>query len=164
MECRVCGFEVGEGKAKCPRCDFPVMMMVQGDKHEEEKVRQLADNFREKKFKGICVKLKVYTNEMSGDEVIVKETSDIVLLDGSKMSEDEIIWYPEKFARLSSDPELDITVQNIRGEEKKITLRLDNPNIKDFWYIGVLVEKGLECRVVLGNEEKFVQSEMIQLY
>lgn len=163
MKCEVCGYEINDGSVRCSKCGFPVIMMVKGDQQEEEKVRELADTYRKKKLAKVSVALKVYTNEIKDDKVKVKDESYIVLAQGEALSGRAIIWYPEKFARLSGNPELAVSMVNSSGENKTMTLKLKNPQIEDFWQIGVFPEGGFECRLVLGNEEKYEMTELFSV-
>ena len=50
MKCKVCNCEVSSGIAKCSRCGFPVLQMVQGNADEEKRMNDLASSFRKKKI------------------------------------------------------------------------------------------------------------------
>lgn len=161
MKCKVCGCELEEGRAMCGKCGFPVMVMVEGDSKEEEKINELAAGYRRKKMAGVGIALKVYTNEMVDGDVKVKNEAYITLADGDSLSGNTICWYPEKFARLTGDCNIQVSVVNTQGETKNYTMTLANPNIMDFWQVGVLPEDGFKCRIVLGNTKKYVASDVI---
>ncbi|MEE0751176.1 hypothetical protein [Frisingicoccus sp.] len=163
MECKVCGSALEEGRVRCPECGFPVMMMVEGTLQEKEKIEELARDYRKKKLAAASVALIVYTNEISGDQVTVKAQECIVLASGEKLSGHAIVWYPECFARLDGHPTLRLSIVNSKGETRVQSMEIANPQIQDFWQIGVLPEAGFKCRLVLGNADKYTVTESISL-
>lgn len=163
MKCKVCGYVLEEGRARCPECGFPVMMMVEGSQQEEQKIAELASGYRRQKLVKASVSLNVYTNEMTDDQVMVKNQECIVLAAGESLGGDAIIWYPEKFARLEGEPVLRLSVVNSKGETKALSLEIANPKIEDFWQVGVLPEAGMKCRVVLGKMDQYTSTEEISL-
>ena len=117
----------------------------------------------EKKLANANVTLIVYTNEIVEDQVNIKKQEGIVLASGEALGGNGIIWYPEHFARLEGDPVLQLSVTNSRGETIARSMELANPQILDFWQVGVLPEAGLKCRIVLGNGNKYTSTEEISL-
>lgn len=163
MKCKVCDAALEEGRARCPVCGFPVMMMVEGNPQEEQKIMELAESYRKKKLVNANVTLIVYTNEIVENQVNIKKQEGIILASGEALGGNGIIWYPEHFARLEGDPVLQLSVTNSRGETIARSMELANPQILDFWQVGVLPEAGLKCRIVLGNGNKYTSTEEISL-
>lgn len=161
MKCKVCNCEVTSGLAKCSKCGFPMLQMVKGDVEEEKKINELAKNFRKKKVEPVRVQLKVYTNAMENNTVKVVKEENILLAQGQQLLEDTIIWYPENFARLSGDCELKLNLIRTNGKPQEISISVANPNIKDFWKIGLQPLEGMEFQVVLGNKNTHSCSDKI---
>lgn len=159
MKCRVCNSEINVGIAKCPKCGFPVLQMVKGDAAEEKKMNELADNFRKKKVGPVRIQMTVYTNALENDKVKVVKEEDILLAQGEQLLENGIIWYPENFARLSGDCKLKLKLIRTNGESQTLNISVANPNIMDFWKIGVQPLDGLEFKVVLGNTNGYSSSD-----
>lgn len=161
MKCQVCKHEVEQGRARCPVCGFPVIQMVEGDTSEEEKRDELAKNYRRRKLENVSISLKVYTNAMEDGDIRITDESFILLAEKDALIGDEIIWYPEKFARLTGDCILRIEVANVDGQIKEQDIRIENPDIMDFWQVGVLPLEGFQCRIILGSREKYSISDII---
>ena len=161
MKCKICNCEVPSGSAKCLKCGFPVLQMVQGDAAEEQKMNELAENFRKKKVAPVCIYLTVYTNELNKNQVKVVQTEKILLAQGEQLLSSGIIWYPEKFARLSGVSKLDLSVTHTNGETKNRSISVSNPNIEEFWQVGIVPLNGMEFKVALGNAATYSCSETI---
>lgn len=161
MRCRVCNSEIDTGIAKCPKCGFPVLQMVKGDVAEEKKMNELAENFRKKKVETVSVQMVVYSNGIENDKPKVIKEDYILLAKGEQLLGHEIIWYPENFARLSGDCKLRVRLIRTNGESQDVDISVENPNIMDFWKIGVAPQDGMAFKIVLGSKKSYSSSEKI---
>ena len=161
MKCKVCNCEVSSGIAKCSRCGFPVLQMVQGNADEEKRMNDLASSFRKKKIEPVRIYMNVYTNAMDGDHAKVVKEEEILLAAGEQMTGSQILWYPEKFAQLSGECQVKLNIVRTSGEKTYLPVSLRNPNISDFWQVGILPLDGMEFQVVLGNQKSYSDSERI---
>ena len=161
MKCKVCNCEVGSGIAKCSKCGFPMLQMVQGDSAEEKHMNDLASSFRKKKVEAVRIYMNVYTNVIDGERAKIVKEEEILLAKGEHMSGSQILWYSEKFAQLSGECQLKLNIVRTNGEKTKSSIRLQNPNIDDFWQVGILPLDGMEFQVVLGNQRAYSSSERI---
>ncbi|MBQ2288240.1 MAG: hypothetical protein II251_05995 [Lachnospiraceae bacterium] len=159
MKCKICNHEMNPGIAKCPKCGFPVLQMVKGDAAEEKRMNELADNFRKKKMEPVRIQMTVYTNAMENDKVKVVKEDKILLAQGDQLAGNQIIWYPENFARLSGDCKLKLSLVHTNGDLEDMNISVANPNIMDFWNIGIMPLEGLEFKVVLGNKNTYSCSD-----
>ena len=159
MKCKVCQSEIDKGITKCSKCGFPVLQMTQGTAAEEEKLNKLAESFKKKKMENVRISLVVYTNAMDEYRVKVVRTDEILLASGSHLDVGKILWYPEKFARQSGDCHLNMKVTGSDGNVKNFKVSLKNPNIMDFWKVGIYPMDGMEFKVVVGNETSYSSSD-----
>ena len=161
MKCKICNCELTSGTAKCLKCGFPVLQMIKGDAAEEQKMNDLVKNFRKKKVEPVRIYLTVYKNAIEKDKVKVVETEKILLAKGDQMIGTEIIWYPEKFARLSRVGQIQLSVVHTNEQEKEVKVSMPVPNISDFWQVGVVPLDGMEFKLALGNVTTYSCSETI---
>ena len=161
MKCKICNCEVTSGSAKCLKCGFPVLQMIKGDAAEEQKMNELANNFRKKKVEPVRIYLTVYKNAIEKDQVKVVETENILLAQGNQLLNTAIIWYPEKFARLSSVGQIKLSVVHTNGQTQEIEISMPTPNVSDFWQIGIVPLNGMEFKLALGNTATYSCSEKI---
>ncbi len=159
MKCKVCNNEMNPGIAKCLRCGFPVLQMVKGDSAEEKKMNELAENFRKKMIGPVKIQMTVYTNAMENDNVKIVKEDKILLAQGEQLFGKQIIWYPENFARLSGECKLKLSLVHTNGDLENLNISVDNPNIMDFWNVGIMPLEGLEFKVVLGNKNAYSCSD-----
>ena len=159
MRCKVCQSEIDKGIAKCSKCGFPVLQMTQGTAAEEEKMNKLAESYKSKKMENVRISLIVYTNAMDTDRAKVVREDEILLASGSSLNVGKICWYPEKFARQSGHCQLNLKIVTSNGAVKNIKVPLKNPNIMDFWKVGIYPMEGMEFKVVLGNETSYSCSD-----
>ncbi len=159
MKCKICKHEMNPGIAKCPKCGFPALQMMKGNAEEEKKVNELANNFRKNKIAPVKIEMTVYTNAMENDKVKVVKEEKILLAKGEQLLESEIIWFSENFARLSGDCKLKLSIVHTNGEMENVTVSVENPNIMDFWKVGIMPLDGLEFKVVLGNKKIYSCSD-----
>lgn len=159
MKCKVCNYAMNPGMAKCPKCGFPVLQMVKGDGAEEKRMKELADKFRKKKVETVKIWMTVCTNTKVNDKVNVAKEENILLARGEQLLKAPILWYPEKFARLSGNCRLKLSIVHTDGRCEKKDVLINNPNINDFWSVGIMPLDGMEFRVVLGNEKTYSSSD-----
>jgi hypothetical protein len=158
MKCLSCGMQFGDELVRCPRCGFPVIGLVDDSEESREQVLKMAADYRKKHWAGAKIYLEVYTNLITNGEVKVEEKSYILLGETKEMSEGEIRWYPEKFARLKGYCELNVAVENGDAERRVIKLTVPNPKINDFWQVGLKKQADDACCIVVGNENKYAEA------
>ena len=93
------------------------------------------------------------------DKVKVVKEDKILLAQGDQLAGNQIIWYPENFARLSGDCKLKLSLVHTNGDLEDMNISVANPNIMDFWNIGIMPLEGLEFKVVLGNKNTYSCSD-----
>ena len=161
MKCKVCNCEVGSGIAKCSRCGFPVLQMVNGGAEEEKYMNELASSIRKKKFDPVRIYMTVYTNKIEENRAKAVKEDQILLAKGDQMLHSDILWYPEKFAQLSGECRVKLNIIHTNSERCEISVDIQNPQINDFWQIGVRPLAGMEFQLVLGNQTTYRCSDRI---
>jgi hypothetical protein len=161
MKCKVCKNDVEQGRAKCPLCGFPMLQMVQGSEAEQKKADEMAENYRKKLMQPVKIGLKVYTNAMDNGNLTVKKEEYITLAEGLSLAGSEIIWYPEKFARQTGECMMKIAITDTKGNKKDQNIVVANPNIMDFWQVGVQPLEGFSFRIVLGKMGDYAVSDTL---
>lgn len=174
MKCMVCGNEHMDAKVgKCQDCGFELISWAGGgDKTEYlEIIEEMANDYRKNLRKNISVELLVPSYEKDEEGNLEMKSEDAIVLVEAKDAElfGNILWYPEKFARMDAGEDLNLQIQ-IKGVPQntfKKEIIMKSPDWGSvFWRIGYLEEDLLHFRLVLGadgDEEKRLMSEQISM-
>jgi hypothetical protein len=118
--------------------------MVAGTQEEETRGDELAGEYRAKKLGSVKIRLKVYKNELKNEQVQAVQTDYISLFQGNQWKKEGILWYEERFARLSGDCKINLEVVHTDGKKEESTLLIHNPQVEDFWHVGVELLEGFQ--------------------
>ena len=169
MKCYVCGTNIDErADGDCPRCGFPILKVQENDPDALEQIRQLAQTYRSRYYpRSSTITLEVYQNQIDGEHVTLDKTAQIVLASPEQLAQMEpgdIRWYPEKFARLEGEQTLSVSISNENGSNRSLKLKVPNPDIHDFWQVGVQLQENASFCIVIGKTGSFVSSRTVTLY
>lgn len=157
MKCLVCGSTFDDSIAKCENCGFPVIGSIDDSPEARAKILQLAEEYRQKKWMGVDIYLQVYTNSMKGDQLVVTSREEVHLGNTKNLREGSILWYSEKFARLSQDCKLTLRLDTGNTSETKI-VDIACPTTEEFWQVGLLREEMQSYRIAVGNDSNHTLS------
>ena len=168
MKCIVCGRDqIPDNLSACPDCRFP-NIRIAGTGNVEEYNRAMtgmAAAYQNNCKRNTSVGLIVYSYrknngrlEPDGEaEKIISESIDI-------LPEGQICWNQDQFTGFESDEPISLTIA-VHGVSRSFlrTVSVKAPSARDCWQVGIVAEKELKFRLVLGMPDDYVQTEALSM-
>lgn len=153
------------GDADCPVCGNPDYIISNNNPETLKKIQGWADDYRAGKLNAVEIAIHAYTYEMRNDRLEEKSVETVPICDAKALTFDEILWNNQKFARIDSDRQMNLTVVILKGgrEIKKQDVVFKAPLLNDFWQIGAYLTEGLGVGFAIGNNESYVKTASISL-
>lgn len=153
------------GDADCPVCGNPDYIVPNNNPETIQKIQRWADDYRAGKLNAVEIAVHAYAYEMQNDKLVEKSVETVPVCDAKELSFDEILWMNQKFARIESDRQMNLTVVILKGgrEIKKQDVVFKAPALKDFWYLGTYLTEGLGVGFAIGNKDTYVKTESVSL-
>lgn len=165
MKCLACQMELEQGVAKCSACGFPVIGSVAGSKEEQQNIKQMAQEYRKNRLKGIRIGIMAYGYAMDGDELKLDRTEEVMFASAEEMGVGQTVWCGQDFARVDGDERVCVRVILKRGtgENRVHDLNMALPAISGFCHIGITLREGLQGQILMGDEGCHERSALFPL-
>ena len=165
MKCLACQMELEQGVAKCSACGFPVIGSVAGSKEEQQNIKQMAQEYRKNRLKGIRIGIMAYGYAMDGDELKLDRTEEVMFASAEEMEVGQTVWCGQDFARVDGDESVAVRVilKRETGENRVHDLNMALPAISGFCHIGITLREGLQGQILMGDEGCHERSALFPL-
>lgn len=159
--CPVCGMRLPETDNSCPVCGFPRVALANNSAEEIEWVMKQADEYRVQNFHpDATFRLTVYSNRENDDEII-STPEQLFLAEYHELKAGEVKWINEDFARLFGDVRMKLEIKDIAGRRKETEVFVRNPQVSDFWRIGIVAGENYSIRLLVGSSTQNCSSEPV---
>ena len=165
MKCLVCGYDAADGEAACRRCGFPFIVQIGDNTDTDDRLRQMADQYRRQMSGQYEIGIAVYTNTVRNRRIEVEKTEYVRLGNGDALPEGFISWFPEGFVRpLSNELEFTYYVRKGNGPRYMQSISLKLPPSSGDIHIGILGEGEAMFSFCAGSASDYVKSEKMNLF
>lgn len=166
MKCTVCGEKI-IGTGTCPVCGYKVINTI-GKLTEEQKY--LISQKTAQKTRDLLSKYKIYIhgyNWEDKDGIIVEHSQEdfLVARELDKIELNSVSWGNTLFAKTGDGKpiEIGIVIENDNAEKRTIRSTVKVPETEGLWSVGVVLKPGLKAALRIGDEKKYVDTNIFSL-
>ena len=175
MKCIVCSETIKSGQSRCSFCGFPVIAGTAGTDAERQAISEVGAAYYRAQMKKISIDLVTYQYQYEDGHLKPAGENELRIFDGAVISGEtenvmaheadvdvqaQIIWYPQKICQLHGGRTYELCPKVTYKDRIHVhRVRIKAPEMDGYTYTGLLVGKGFEAKLVIGDAQNYSCSE-----
>ena len=186
MKCIVCRETIKSGQSRCCCCGFPVIAGTAGTDAERQAISEVGAAYYRAQMKKISIDLVTYQYQYEDGHLKPAGENELRIFDGADISGEtekmvdnitgkeadpginevdvdvqvQIIWYPQKICQLQGGRTCELCPKVTYKDRMHVhRVRIKAPEMDGYTYTGLMLGKGFEAKLVIGDAQNYSCSE-----